>query len=98
MPHSAGTSGELATLVSWIDALPGQIWRAPPQPARFARALSQRPAISAQFLDHAEAGLHQSSLPEPEANELRALTAVYRAAIAAFRGDRLTAWLAEMKF
>ena len=85
----AWSGGELATLVSWIDALPGKILRLRPRlslHASRALFLCGRLTLSEQFLNQAEQALRQNPTAE-DAPRLLALTAVYRAATAALRGE-----------
>jgi LuxR family transcriptional regulator, maltose regulon positive regulatory protein len=83
------SGGELAMLVRWIDALPGQVLDAHPRlclDASRALFLSGRLALASQLLDQAERTLRVAP-PLPEAEGLLAIAEVYRAALAAFRGE-----------
>lgn len=83
------SGGELATLVRWIDALPGQVLATRPRlclDASRALFLSGRFTLAAQLLDQAEAIL-RAGPPRPEQEGLLAIAEVYRAALAAFQGD-----------
>lgn len=83
------SGGELAMLVRWIDALPGQVLRMRPRlslDASRALFLSGRPMLAAQLLDQAEATLRATAC-SPEAAALLATAEVYRAALAAFHGE-----------
>jgi LuxR family maltose regulon positive regulatory protein len=86
---TAWSAGELATLIRWIDALPGRILRTRPRlclDASRALYLSGRMAAAGQLLDSAEAALHDEP-PGPEHAGLAATAMIYRAAIAAFAGE-----------
>jgi LuxR family maltose regulon positive regulatory protein len=82
------SGGELATLISWIDALPGQVFRAHPRlclDASRALFLGGRLALAAQLLDQAERAL-RATAPTPEQDGLLAIAEVYRGALDAFQG------------
>lgn len=88
------SGGELATLVGWIDALPGQLLRARPRlslHASRALFLSGRLVLSEQFIDQAEQALRSQQAAGQDTTGLLAVATVYRAAIAALRGEVRTA-------
>jgi LuxR family maltose regulon positive regulatory protein len=89
--HAATWSGgELATLVGWIDALPGQLLRVRPRlslHASRALFLSGRLVLAEQFIDQAEQALRSQQATGQDTTGLLAVATVYRAAIAALRGE-----------
>jgi LuxR family transcriptional regulator, maltose regulon positive regulatory protein len=88
------SGGELATLVGWIDALPGQLLRVRPRlslHASRALFLSGRLVLSEQFIDQAEQVLRTQQAAGQDTTGLLAVATVYRAAIAALRGEVRTA-------
>ena len=83
------SGGELATLVRWIDSLPGPVLGAHPRlclDASRALFLSGRLTLASQLLDQAERTLRVAP-PWPEQEGLLAIAEVYRAALAAFQGE-----------
>lgn len=86
---AAWSGGELATLVGWIDALPGQVLSGHPRlclDASRALFLSGRLTLATRLLDQAESHLHAAS-PHAERESLLAIAAVYRAAPTAVQGE-----------
>jgi LuxR family maltose regulon positive regulatory protein len=86
---AAWSSGELATLVRWIDALPGQVLSTHPRlclDASRALFLSGRLTLATRLLDQAEDHLHAGP-PHAEREALLAIATVYRAAPAAVHGE-----------
>jgi LuxR family maltose regulon positive regulatory protein len=91
------SGGAVATLVRWLDALPDAVLRTRPALSLHASRslyLAGRLADSEQLLDQAEQALQRDSDTGEEADQLLALAAVYRGAIAALRGEvqRAIAW------
>lgn len=86
---AAWSGGELATLVRWIDALPGQVLGVHPRlclDASRALFLSGRLTLATRLLDQAED--HLRAAPEDAEREtLLAIAAIYRAAPTAVQGE-----------
>lgn len=86
---AAWSGGELATLVRWIDALPGRVLSAHPRlclDASRALFLSGRLALATQLIDQAEAHLHAAP-PHAERETSLTIATIYRAAPVAVRGE-----------
>lgn len=86
---AAWSGGELAMLVRWIDALPGQVLSSHPRlclDASRALFLSGRLTLATRLLDQAEGHLHAAP-PHAGREALLAIAAVYRAASAAVQGE-----------
>lgn len=87
--ESTWSGGELATLVGWLDALPGARLRARPLlslHASRALYLAGRIELAEYLLDQVEQALDPAVLTG-ELAHAAVLTAVYRGSIAAFRGE-----------
>lgn len=90
---TAWSRGEVARLTGWLDALPGPLLRARPAlglHASRALYLAGQMDRSQQLLQQAEQSLRDRAGKTAEAQELLALATVYRAAISAMHGERLS--------
>jgi len=87
---SAWSGGEITTLVGWVDSLPSHLLRSRPTLSLHAsRAwyLAGRIELSEKYLDQAEQSLRVLQTSDLQTGKLLAISAVYRASIAALRGD-----------
>lgn len=87
---SAWSGGEITTVVGWLDSLPGHLLRSRPTLSLHAsRAwyLAGRIGLSEKYLTLAEQSLRALQTSDLQTGKLLAISAVYRASIAALRGD-----------
>ncbi|MEO8356659.1 MAG: LuxR C-terminal-related transcriptional regulator [Chloroflexota bacterium] len=87
---SAWSGGAITTVVGWVDALPVQLLRSRPVlclHASRAWYLAGRIELSEKYLDQAEQSLRTLQISDLQTGKLLTISAVFRASIAALRGD-----------
>jgi LuxR family transcriptional regulator, maltose regulon positive regulatory protein len=87
---SAWSSGEVATLVGWIDSLPIQLLQSRPALCVHSSRvwyLSGRIMLAEKFLDLADQSICENPTSIPDAENLQAISALYRGSLAVHRGD-----------
>lgn len=87
---SAWSTGEITTLVGWLDALPGQLLQSKPAlclHASRAWYIAGRIGLSEKYLNLAEQSLKESPTSDLHIRTLLAISAERRASLAALRGD-----------
>jgi LuxR family maltose regulon positive regulatory protein len=87
---SAWSSGEITTLVGWLDALPSQLFESKPAlclHASRAWYIAGRISLSEKYLDLADQFLKECSTSDLQTNTLLGIAAERRAALAALRGE-----------
>jgi LuxR family transcriptional regulator, maltose regulon positive regulatory protein len=86
---SAWSSGEITTLVGWLEALPAQLLRARPALSLQASRvwyIRGRIELAEKYLDLAEQALQELPKGGPHTEKLLAIAAVYRSSLAVVRG------------